>query len=103
LDCGADVNTRSSWGDTALLAAARFGQEKIVELLLRVGADTMISQSESRNIPLIEAIDQYNEEVVKIICQYMTNSPELSEALHYAIKTSEECVATLLDCGVDVD
>ena len=39
IDHGADVNTRSSEGDTPLHAAVRNGSAEVVELLLRHGAD----------------------------------------------------------------
>ena len=48
IDSGGDVNVEDKYGDTALIYAAQWGDEDIVELLIKHGADVNAKDKHSR-------------------------------------------------------
>ncbi|MDE6350041.1 MAG: ankyrin repeat domain-containing protein, partial [Treponemataceae bacterium] len=67
LKAGADVNTKTDEGYTALMAAAAEGGNiKIAELLLKAGADINAKTNEG-NTALIEAAEHENIEIMKLL------------------------------------
>jgi hypothetical protein len=59
---GADVNQRTTWGGTALMAAATAGYKNVIDVLLRAGAD--INAADNTGLTsLMIAADEGHEEI----------------------------------------
>lgn len=72
LDRGIDINYRNKNGFTALLSASHWGYEKIVECLLKRGADPNIGSNTQgfQTNPLLSAVFKDNVEVLKLLLLY---------------------------------
>ena len=66
---GADVNAKDGDGKTALLWAARNGNEKAVTLLLKAGADANAMDCYG-NTALVWAVRHGNEKAVELLKQH---------------------------------
>jgi len=64
LDKGADLNSKNNDGHTALIAAAKYGRDSVVKLLLGKGAN--ITSKDARGL-LVVAAEQGREYLVKLL------------------------------------
>ena len=67
VDRGADVNTKTGFGSTALMVAASEGHESTVRLLLSKGAD--VNGNRDRDTALSLARDRGHPEIVELLRQ----------------------------------
>jgi ankyrin repeat protein len=103
-ESGADINARSSSGETAFFMAAKAGQTAIVRLFLDKGI-SVHEIARGYNSPLAVAAGEGHLEVVKVLIEYGSIPERLSPrsfdaALARAVKLEqEEIVAFLIENG----
>lgn len=106
IDAGANIESKSLTGYTALHYAVQYGLIVVMQLLLENGANVH-AELEFGQTPLHVAGIYGHMEAVKLLFSYGSNVQHADSdgwtALHVASFNGHECVAeTLLDCGADV-
>ncbi|XP_027043650.1 ankyrin-3-like [Pocillopora damicornis] len=106
---GVDVAKQSSYGQQALHYAARRGNLKVVQVLLREGKAEVNAKDNENSTPLHAASQEGKLDVVEILLQYGAD-PSLSDndgytAVHLAAKDGyddvlEKLLSTAKTCGV---
>ena len=73
LSNGADINSQQNYyGNTALHIAARFGSCRVLELLLKQGADATLLNNESESIEDMASYSP-NDQSIEILQQFRIN------------------------------
>ncbi len=110
LEKGADVNAKTIYGDTALMAACSNGFKEIVQLLLDHGADVNpIDRSGNlKSTPLIEASINGNKEIVELLIKNEANVNTADSPGRTALRMAScyghlEVVELLLGKGADIN
>ncbi|MEI2608037.1 MAG: ankyrin repeat domain-containing protein [Candidatus Promineifilaceae bacterium] len=109
MSAGADVNSRTGEGDTALIIAARQGSLEIVELLLANGADwSLQGTSEYKMTALMEAASGGHVAVGQTLLDHGADIHQGDRdglpAMNYAAYYGRiEFVQMLIDNGADVN
>ncbi len=110
-----DINaTEKDRGDTALMFAAIYGNEKVVEILLKRGANPDLTDEHGRTA-LMKAAQGCHTKVMRLLLEYgadvnksdtLSNNTALMDAClaeptEIALDAMEEAVKLLLDAGAD--
>jgi len=75
LDRGANVNSKSPYGQTALFFACDRGNTEVVKLLLDRGADVNVQDTFYHSTPLTWAAQHNRAEAIRLLLQHGANSP----------------------------
>ena len=107
LHLGADVNTRETYKQTALMLAAELGYKEIVQELLAAGANVEAINDVGATA-LMYAVSNGNEEIVKLLlaagAHINAADRRQNTALIYAIhQGNTEIIRILLNAGADVN
>jgi len=107
LEHGIDIHAKDKYGNSAICDAARLGYDKVVEILVKFGANVNDTNLDSCT-PLILAAEEGYEQVAAILVENGANVNAKSEqgktALHVAAaKKSAPMVRLLLEHEVDVN
>jgi len=105
VDGGVDINARNAYGWTALMHAARVGNEELVTLILNHGAE-VDARSDDGWTALMRAAVKGHEGVLRILLAHGAQVNLLDNgkatALHWAARKGHiVIVKTLLDAGAD--
>ncbi|HWD99880.1 MAG TPA: ankyrin repeat domain-containing protein, partial [Bryobacteraceae bacterium] len=108
LKAGADPNTSSPGGETALMTCARTGKVEAVKVLLAHGADVNAKESRRSQTAIMWAAAEGNVEVVEALIQAGANFREHLESgfdpFLFAVREGRiGVVRALLKAGVDVN
>ncbi len=109
IDCGTDVNAIDAWGASALLHAARSGDQSLIELLAKRGADDSVRDKSGKNAlhHACEARENKSDAVDAILkhCKGIDVNRADKRGmtpLHMAIKARDaKAVEVLLGAGAD--
>lgn len=100
LKAGADVNSTTSDGRTALQEAAKIGATGIVEILVRHGADLDLAATEYADTPLISAAAKGHAATVKALLTAGANVRAAQyggwTALHFALQNKDLEIACMI-------
>ncbi|KAF8423335.1 ankyrin repeat-containing domain protein [Tirmania nivea] len=80
LDMGADVNERSSYGETVLLKAVYYGHLPCVKILIKMRADTKISSNGGSNVLHLSASRSTDCEMMKFLLEHVVGIQALVNA-----------------------
>ena len=105
VDGGVDINARNAYGWTALMHAARVGQDELVTLLLKHGAD-IDARSDDGLTALMRAVVKGHEGVVRILLKHGARidlrDKGQATVLHWAARKGQiVIVKALLDAGAN--
>jgi len=94
----ADVNARTSQGDTALHMAVQRGQTNLVQMLLAAGAKVNVEDNYGQRTPLSFAAESGSPEIVKMLLEVKAdpNNGELDAPLLGAIYKQDAASARML-------
>ena len=98
LDKGADVNTKTQYGATALAYACDKGHIEVVKLLLERGANVNVRDTFYGEVPLGWALQKNNVEIIKLLIEKGAQGRE--RVLTYAVQEGHiDLVKVVLDKG----
>ena len=98
LDKGADVNTKTQYGATALAYACDKGHIEVVKLLLERGANVNVRDTFYGEVPLGWALQKNNVEIIKLLIEKGAQGKE--RVLTYAVQAGHiDLVKVVLDKG----
>lgn len=105
-----DIDAEDGTGESALYQAAELGDERLVEMLLRAGADpdTMRNDADDPRAPLHVAVEELYIDVVKLLLYYgadvNTEDGDGSTPIHYAMRIGGvEMARLLMSYGADTN
>ena len=98
LDKGADVNTKTQYGATALAYACDKGHIEVVKLLLERGANVNVKDTFYGEVPMGWALMKNNVEIIKLLVDKGAQDKE--RVLTYAVQKGQiDLVKAVLDKG----
>lgn len=87
---GFDVDAKNCFGETALWDVASMGCDKMVEMLLSLGANPNLMSSETRDSILISAIESQNIRTVELLLQNKVDPNAIPDPSHNAMLAAVE-------------
>lgn len=108
LDAGADINSTTSGGSTALREASRMNDVEAVKILIERGADLDLVTSELHDGPLVIAAAKGHSDIVGLLLSTGANTNAQQSGgwapLHYALLNKDEDMAVnILDYQPDIN
>jgi len=102
-----NINNKNDEGDTLLLIATQHGNEKIVSILLKMGANVNCKNNK-KDTPLLIATERDNKQIVSILLEKKANvnckNNQGNTPLLFAIENDNiEILENLINYGADVN